>query len=320
MEYRVQDGDTTAFIQACGAMVTAEFTVGGKTIRPLYQAPWSNYAHDPLLTHLRGDFPCVPFGIAPSSTVNFPPPWNLLDPGNTAYAHGYSSIGLWDEVEEGTFHLQYPEEDAVEGITRTVAPATGRIDIKDRIHMRREANLPLGLHPIVRLPEKPGAARLNLPPMRLARTYPIHPEETSLLLPDTRIAALNQAPTVDGGNLDLTQLPLHRHTEELVGLFDVTEPVVSLDNLEEGYRVTIEWDNTYLKHCMLWISNYGRTYEPWNGRNLCLGIEPITSAFDLGQAISATSNPLSAEGIQTSVPLAGGMSYTLKHSIRVEEL
>lgn len=320
MEYSIQAGGTTAFVQAHGAMVTAEFTVNGHTVRPLYQAPWSDYAHDPLLAHLRGDFPCVPFGIAPSSTVSFPPPWNLLNPGTTSYAHGYSSVGLWDEIEEGTFHLRYPEEDTVESITRTVTPAGGRIDIKDRIHMRREANLPLGLHPIVRLPEKPGAARLNLPPMRSARTYPVQPEETSVLVPDTRLTALNQAPMLDGESLDLTRLPLRQHTEELVGLFDVTEPVVSLDNLDEGYRVTIEWDNTYLKHCMLWISNYGRGYEPWNGRNLCLGIEPITSAFDLGQSISATSNPLSAEGLQTSVPLAGGMSYTLKHSIRVEEL
>ena len=30
-----------------------------------------------------------------------------------------------------------------------------------------------------------------------------------------------------------------------------------------------------------WQSNGGRDYFPWNGRNYCVGIEPIASAFDL---------------------------------------
>lgn len=42
---------------------------------------------------------------------------------------------------------------------------------------------------------------------------------------------------------------------------------------------------------MLWISNRGRKGLPWGGTNLCLGVEPITSAFDFGQGVSANENP-----------------------------
>ena len=35
------------------------------------------------------------------------------------------------------------------------------------------------------------------------------------------------------------------------------------------------------------MSNRGRQYDPWNGRNLCLGVEPVVAAFDLGVAAGA---------------------------------
>lgn len=60
-----------------------------------------------------------------------------------------------------------------------------------------------------------------------------------------------------------------------------------------------------LRHTILWLSNGGRHYAPWNGRHVnVLGVEEVTSYFHLGLAESARANPLSKAGIPTSVTLS----------------
>jgi hypothetical protein len=51
------------------------------------------------------------------------------------------------------------------------------------------------------------------------------------------------------------------------------------------------------------MSNRGRKYDPWNGENLCLGVEPIASAFDLGTPASVAPNPIAAHGVATALAL-----------------
>ena len=58
-----------------------------------------------------------------------------------------------------------------------------------------------------------------------------------------------------------------------------------------------------LPSLLLWMSNRGRKYDPWNGRNLCLGVEPIASAFDLGTPASVAPNPIAAAGVATALTL-----------------
>ena len=324
MDVRVERGNVSAQIQTFGCMTTAEFRLNGLAVRPLYVAPWSGYHGDPLLEHLRGDFLCAPFGIAPASLAQFPSGWRELAPGSTPYAHGYSANAPWEvmHAQEDTAELllRYPPEDAVEYVSRTVTCAPGTLLFKDILSMRRDARLPLGLHPILRLPEKPGGMRLHLPGCETLATFPVHADASSVLQPNVRFSDPADAPLEAGGSLDLTRLPLTQNTEELVLLCNVEEPRICLDNLEEGYRVTLEWDLDYLRHCMLWISNRGRAFAPWNGRNLCLGVEPVTSAFDLGTQISAVENPLTVSGVPTAVALEAGRTYTIQHSISVTQL
>lgn len=45
---------------------------------------------------------------------------------------------------------------------------------------------------------------------------------------------------------------------------------------------------------------------PWGGTNLCLGVEPITSAFDFGHGVSAGDNPLAKAGYSTAVDFEAG--------------
>lgn len=324
MSVRVEKAGVAATISLFGGMTTAEFDLGDRVVQPLYTAPWDKWEEDLMLGHLRGDFLCVPFGISRQDLAGFPPGWRELPGGGESYGHGYSANAEWslDSMAPGVaeLSLDYPAGDLVGSVRRSVECIGSAVEFSDRILMREDAKLPIGLHPMFRLPEEAGMARLHLPACEVLATPPVATDDTSVLEPNSFFDTPSQAPMAAGGSMDLTSLPLTLDTEEVVLLCNVEEPRVVLDNLAEGYRVTLEWDAQYLKHCLLWISNRGRAFPPWNGRNLCIGIEPVTSAFDLGLAVSSAANPLAARGITTHVPLSAGRHHEIWHRIFVEEL
>ena len=52
-------------------------------------------------------------------------------------------------------------------------------------------------------------------------------------------------------------------------------------------------DPRILRKTVLWISNGGRHYPPWNGRHInVMGLEEVTAYFHLGLADSARKNPI----------------------------
>lgn len=324
MSFRVSRGGVAAQVDGFGCMVTPSFTLNGGVVSPMYVAPWDGYTGEPLLANLRGDFVCVPFGIAPDSMADFPPGWRELEPGITPHPHGYAANSVWatERVDQSSAELvlEYPPEDVVEVVRRTVTCEEQSVVIEDQITVRRDVALPLGLHPIFRLPHEAGGVRLDLPGCEVLATLPVATDASSILRPMALFADARAAPLREGGAVDLTRLPLAQTTEELVLLCNVAEPRVSIENEIEGYRVVLEWESEHLRHCLLWISNKGRSFPPWNGRNLCLGVEPVTSAFDLGPAVSAADNPLAVRGIPTAVPLAAGRTLSLRHSLRLEPL
>ena len=73
-----------------------------------------------------------------------------------------------------------------------------------------------------------------------------------------------------------------------------------------------------LRHTVMWISNGGRHYPPWNGRHTSvMGIEDVTSYFHYGLAESAKPNPLNRRGIPTTIPLAPKKPVTINYIIGV---
>lgn len=317
---------TTATIQLQSGMVTMRVELDGRSIEPLYTAPWQGWSGVALLERLRGDFLCVPFGDAPSDTEDYPPAWSHLDAGTTPHPHGWSSNGVWtpvaDEGGEGRslLRLDYPDGDAVEWVTREVRCEAGGVAFTDTVHVRRPVRLPVGLHPILALPKTPGAARLRLPGHQVLATLPVPPEPTSTLAADARFTDPTRVPMSGGGTRDLTHLPFDDDTEEIVLVANVDEGRVALDDTENGCRVFVEWDREVLHHLLVWMSNRGRPFEPWGGHNVCLGVEPITAAFDLGETISAGHNPLNDEGITTALDLTPGRDLVIRHRVGVEPL
>ena len=72
----------------------------------------------------------------------------------------------------------------------------------------------------------------------------------------------------------------------------------------DGYVWFALRDPRVLRQTILWMSNHGRHYPPWNGRyGPVLGVEDVTAFFHYGLAESARPNALTRRGIPTTVML-----------------
>lgn len=324
MSVAIERSGVRVTVELSGCMTTFEADVDGRPVSPLYEAPWSRDEAEGLLSRLRGDFVCVPFGNAPASLDGFAGRWRDVAIGRSDWPHGYSSNAVWEVEREDAgsaeFVVRYPEGYVVDRVRRRVECIDGGVEITDTIAARQSASLPIGLHPMLRLPTEPGAGRLRLPRCSFVATLPHPTDESSILAQDAFFDDPALAPLADGGSVDLTSVPLDAATEEVVLLCNVEAPRVEFDNLDEGYRVVLEWDPEPLEHLQLWFSNRGRAFAPWNGQNLCLGVEPVTAAFDLGAIMSASPNPLNDAGAPTAVDLREGAPLTFAHRITVAPL
>ena len=87
---------------------------------------------------------------------------------------------------------------------------------------------------------------------------------------------------------------------------------------DEGYAFFSIKDPRVLRHTVLWFSNGGRHYPPWNSRHVnVLGLEEVTAYFHHGLAASAAPNSLSRRGIPTTVRLDPARPTRVAHILAV---
>lgn len=319
----------TVEIQSLGAMVgPAVFYLPDREVQPLAIAPWAEEAKAALqpaiLQRLRGEWPCVPFGI-PSDRA-LPADWPKTGAEPDPAPHGQSSNSHWSLVHAGAdrvrLELSYPAEHPIDRLRRTIIALSKRpaLEFELEIVARHDCRLPIGIHPTFALPGPVGAVELSVSGDEQCWTYPVPAEPgISVLLPDQRNFSLREMPMTDG-SLDLSRLPLSFATEELV-LVPEAGGGARLAFPDAGYAVDLSWDKAVFASCMLWFSNRGRTAYPWAGRHLALGIEPVTSAFDLGTSISANAdNPLARTGVRTARQFSAGETLTTTYAIEVQAL
>lgn len=322
------------------------FPKAGSVIRPFHTAPWTTALpasaslseKDPIqelpgiMRKLRGDWFCAPFGIenpalppSPPAEENTPVGYEALLP-DPIYPHGYSSNALWDwddeTEEENALHLRlrYPEESPVREISRRISGEGLTISFLNRLEVKRNCCFPLGIHPTFSLEASPRQIELVPPPFLQGFTAPLSPEPSSLIRAEETFTALRAIPGNTGEILDLSRLPLPGKNEELLQITGLSEGRFTLINHEQKHRIILEWDLDAFPSCLLWISNRGRPYAPWNSRNLCLGIEPVKSAFDLGTTYALSSNPVNRTGTPTFEIFTPGQVRESRHSVRVEEI
>jgi hypothetical protein len=173
-----------------------------------------------------------------------------------------------------------------------------------------------GHHATLAFPDRNGAGRLSFSRFTLARTSfePTERPETggrSCFKPDAEITDLQAAPCIDGTTTDLTSFPARRGFEDVAIL--CTDPALDLGWSavtfpQAGFAWFALRDPKQLTCTLLWFSNGGRDYAPWNGRHVnVMGVEDMTGFFQMGLAASCRSNALTELGIRTCLdPEANG--------------
>jgi hypothetical protein len=275
---------------------------GERTLRPLNTAHWVDNVDDtsgsaltPAEHNLAGDFFCAPFGASD------------IDEGP---AHGWSANSAWSLVERGSGSLCLALDREVQNsrISKTLrlandAPCLYQSHVIDG----GNGSLPIAHHPMVSVC---GRGFLSVSPKRL-----ILSPETPMEVGRNKLACAQQStdlrnfPAKDGTMVDLTSLPIGDQHEDFVTLIEALESQIGwtaiIREIEDDL-VFILKDPAVLPVTMLWHSNGGRDYSPWNGKHTgVIGVEDGCAAGLVGHRAALAENTVSREGIPTAVTLGG---------------
>lgn len=320
----------TVTVETLGGMLGPTLFVlpDGRQIAPFHIAPWfdGDEAGDQpgVLQRLRGEWPCVPFGVSSDRPAKDGWPASIAAGQVDRNPHGYGSNHHWEWLDDArdalALSIDYPADHPISRLERWVTPVPGRpaLDFHLKVHVRADCTLPIGLHPTFRLPDAPGTMQLDIT-ASAAATFPGVVDASSIFSPGQIFTDWHKVPVAAGGTLDPSRLPLQHQTEELLQLLEAGGKA-SLRNHSENYQVTLKWNSIHFPDLLLWISNRGRRHAPWNGRHLALGVEPVCSAFDLGCEISAKPNPINKKGTPTAHAFRAGEVFETRYRISVAPL
>lgn len=274
-------------VEACltrrgGHLGPVNFTIGRRMVCPYSLSPWQPAdcarGTPPILQILRGDFFCLPFGDDPAA-----PP-----------VHGESANRTW-RLKELTSHRLTATMKRKDGssITKiiTLDDETAAV-YQEHSVSALEGDFNFGHHTILQFPGTGGPFHVNFSPFRFGQVQPqpfTNPAlgEYSALKTGAKIRSLKKVPLATGGVTSLHEYPAREGFEDLVMLSskpgDFAWTAVTLDR----YIWLQLKDPRILPSTLLWISNGGRHYAPWNGRHRYrLGLEEVCSHFNDGLTTS----------------------------------
>ncbi len=311
-----------AITQTGGHMAPVRFHLRTKPVQPYYVSPWQDEKLDidePVLEPLRGDFFCMPFGA------------NGNYRGKDYPVHGESATGAWDlggATQHGdavTLELTMRTKKLPGRITKSIS----LIDGQNVIYIQHvlegySGKVPLGHHAILAMPEEPESMLVSTSPIRFGRTSPTPtglpdgPEgEYQSLAVDRRFADLRRVPLIwDRRKGDCSAFPTRPGFTDILAVFNKPRksPAWTTAVFEtEGYLWFALKDVDALPSTVLWIANRGRHGAPWNGRNVCLGVEDVCAYFPEGYGPSVKKNPISEQGIPTAVKLSKRKATAINH-------
>ena len=280
-----------------GHLAPVVFHLPGRDVAPYALAPWqpAEFSHlPPLLSVLRGDFFCFPFG----GQVDGPP-------------HGESANGEWslDHADARSLHLS--QQPGLAHFEKILSAREGQAAIYSEHRISKlEGRFNYGNHPVLDLSGLPEATgRISTSPFHWASVFPgpfANPEagERQALAEGTTFTDLRAVKLAAGGTADLTRYPQRAGHEDLVMMANVAatpeQPFAWSAAVLDGYLWFSLKNPRDFPATLLWMSNGGRSSPPWNGRHCGrIGIEEVCSHFSDGLDRSR-QDLLAAHGIATT--------------------
>jgi hypothetical protein len=307
--WTIQSSHVGVSVTHIGAQLApVRFRLGDRWVEPLSIAPWADEdaeslrALPPMLRILRGDFFACPFGgnTQPYRGERHPPHG---EPANALWAKASEedrclSLRLKTRARRGEIrqNLRLVDGHTAIYIEHALESMTGKMSVGRHlmVRCRSEGRLTIGGFTYGRTPAEPIERPEN-------RGY-------SLLSPGQRFDDLSRVSTVMNGVTDLTYVPSTRGFEDLVQCAaDPETPFgwAAIAFPAERFLLFTLKDRRALPTTILWLSNGGRHYAPWNGRHVdILGLEDVCSNFHHGLAESARPNAWNDDGIATTLRLS----------------
>lgn len=302
----LQKGEQMAFVTPVGGSVTPAYRLGGREIMPYFIAPWWRESfqekYPPLFHVLRGNFFCFPMGGDTDGIL-----------GPPSGVHGHCAGAGWDLLNGTDSALTMLFNDPSGGQIKKSLRLDGTLIYENNRVSSFSGLWPVAYHPMLCLPDCPGAAKFSMLKPTAGFTTPEPCEKPAdggytLLKPGREIVDMTAVETLYGDTEDLTRQPVRYGYEEIVQfLGDRTAPFAwsAVAFPEQGYLYFHLKDPNNLQSTLLWMSNGGRHYTPWNGRvHSVLGLEECTSFFHYGAKESGNDNLIRARGYDTAIGLS----------------
>jgi len=309
-----------------GHLAPVTFTLpSGKVVQPFAVAPWAErrlpHGIPDLLRALRGDFFCCPFGGNGS-------PWR----GERHPPHGETANQSWSlvslETAQGrsTLHARLRTRVRRGQVDKFLTLIDGHTALYSRhVVSGMQGPMSVGHHALLKFP--PGVAG-SISTSRFAHGQVLpsafeSPAEGGYqsLRPGAVFRSLQRVPLQDGAHADLTVYPARAGYDDLVLVAAPARLPFAWSAVtfsQPSYAWFALRDPRSLRSTLLWMSNGGRHYFPWNGEHSrVLGVEDVTANFHYGLAESARSNPLRRRGIATALRLDRSRPTTVRYIMGV---
>lgn len=296
-----------------------------RKIKPYHVAPWAreDIGDQPeIIKALRGDFFCLPFGGNATSYKGEDHPIH----GETANAR-WSFESLTSGDGETVLHLSMETTIRPGHVDKRIRLVDGHDAIySQHVISDMKGPMTMGHHAMLRFPDREGAGRISTSPVKHGQVF-VQPSEDpaeggySMLQPGAIFSKLSSVPTITRHRTDLSRYPARRGFEEIAILVSEPETPLAWTAVafpQEGYAWYALKDQRILTSTLLWLSNGGRHYAPWNSRHVnVMGLEEITGFFHVGLAESARQNELSDLGVKTAHILRRDRPLTVNYIMGV---
>ena len=316
-----------------GHLAPVRFRLRRKTVQPFAIAPWAQEtlarSTPSVLRALRGDFFCCPFGgnVTPWRNERHPP-------------HGETANGRWRlrSIDRADSRVTLHASLVTAVRTGRVEKYLTLVDGHTAVYLRHvltglKGPMSLGHHALLRFPTAPGSGVVSASRFLHAQVLPTtfeSPREGGYqsLRTGVTFRSLERVPLAYAGRdrayTDLTRFPARKGFDDLVMLtadVKLCFAWTAVTFATERYVWFALRDPRTLRHTILWMSNGGRHYPPWNARHTAvMGIEDVTAYFHYGLAESAQRNPIARRGFPTTLRLAAHRPTSILYIMGVASL